>query len=311
MINRHRVARRQGWVQPRVWLRHLWSGKVQLGHVWSRRSRLQDALQWTLGSEWARRLRFGALAALCGVSLAVGVWHGVPRSVRAITSHRYFALTSVEVEGNRRLDRREVLQWAGVSEGHSVWDAAPGLVGMRLLSHPWIQLARVRREFPNRLMITVQERRPVAIVLSDGLRYVDRSGRVLGPLRDDDSRDFPIISGLDGAEVTDFTGIGLHRALQLVRWCTRANSLDSVSEIHVDRQRGVTVFPRRTAVAVVLGWGSWREKLQRSARVFAAWEGQADRLAAVDVSFRDLVVVTLRAEHRPSVAHAPKRGTRV
>jgi cell division protein FtsQ len=289
----------------------VWPGHIPSGHAWSRRSRLRDALHRALGAAWTRRLRFGVLAALCGVSLAVGLWYGVPRGVRAIASHRYFALTSIEIEGHRRLDRREVLKWAGVAEGRSVWDATPGAVRVRLLSHPWIQQVQVQREFPNRLMITVQERRPVAIVLLDGLRYVDRHGRVLGPLRNDDSRDFPIISGLDGAEIADFTGIGMHRALQLLRWCERLNSLDTVSEIHVDRRRGVTVFPRRTAVAVVLGWGGWREKLQRSARVFAAWEGQTDRLAAVDLSFRDLVVLKLREEHRPTAARPSKRGTRV
>jgi cell division protein FtsQ len=258
-----------------------------------------------------RRIRVGALAAGCGVSLAVGLWYGVPWTVHAIKSHHYFALTTIEVDGNGRLDRREVLQWAGVSDGSSAWDAAPGAVRIRLLSHPWIQRVQVQREFPNRLMITLQERRPVAIVLVDGPQYVDRHGRVLGALRDDDSRDFPIISGIDGPEAGDFANIGMHRALQLLRWCDRLNSFDAVSEIHVDRRRGVTVFPRRTAVAVVLGWGSWREKLARSARVFAAWEGQAQRLVAVDLSFRDLVVVKLREEHHPTAVRPSKRGVRV
>jgi hypothetical protein len=46
--------------------------------------------------------------------------------------------------------------------------------------------------------------------------------------------------------------------------------------------------------------------------VFAAWEGQVERLAAVDVSFRDVVVVKLRVEERhPAAVRAPKRGMRV
>jgi len=306
VINRQRVARKPGWWPPRVWPWRRTAAPAR-----PRRSRVREWLQWALGAEWPRRLRFGALAALCGVSLACGLWYGVPRGVHLITSHPYFALTSIEIEGNRRLERREVLQWAGVSEGRSAWGATPGVVRARLLNHPWIRQVQVQREFPNRLMIAVQERRPVAIVLADGPRFVDRYGRVLGPLRDDDSRDFPIISGLDGTEVADFSSIGMHRALQLLRWCERLHSLDTVSEIHVDRARGVTVFPRRTAVAVVLGWGRWREKLQRSARVFAAWEGQVDRLTAIDLSFRDQVVVRLRAEQHPTAVRPAKRGTRV
>jgi cell division protein FtsQ len=311
VINRSRVVRKHGWWPPRVLVRRLWAGRALSGQLRSWRPRLGEWGTPALDAAWARRLRLGVLAALCGTSLAVGVWYGVPWCVRAITSHPYFALTTIEIEGNRRLDRREVLQWAGVSEGGSVWDAAPGTVRLRLLSHPWIQLAQVQREFPNRLMIRVQERRPVAIVLADGPRYVDRRGHVLGPLNDDDSRNFPIISGLDGAALAAFTDIGMHRALQVLRWCERLSSVDALSEIHVDRHRGVTVFPRHTRAAVVLGWGNWREKLLRSARVFAAWEGQTDRLATVDLSFHDLVVLKLREEHRPTAGRSSKRGTRV
>jgi cell division protein FtsQ len=309
MINRRRVVRAQPSWSPRLLAQRLWARRRALARGWSQCVRLAAWVSPAVRAVGAHRR--GLLSALGGISQAVGVWYGVPRGTAAIRSHPYFALTAIEIEGNRRLDRREVLRWAGIAEGGSVWDAAPGAIRLRLLSHPWIDQAQVRREFPNRLTIRMHERWPVAIVLADGLRYVDRRGRVLGPLSDEDSRDFPIISGLDGAALADFTDIGVHRALQFLRWSARLSSVDAVSEIHVDRHRGLTVFPRHTRVAVVLGWGNWREKLQRSARVFAAWDGRTDRLASVDLSYRDLIVVQLREEPRPPAARSSKRGTRV
>ncbi len=266
---------------------------------------------WTRLRSRAGSLRRGALAALCGLGLAGGGWYVVPSGVHQVKSHPYFALGELEVEGNRRLSRQEVLQWAGVAAGTSIWDAAPDVVRLRLQSHPWVRRASVQRAFPNRMTISVRERRPVAIARLEELSYIDRGGNVLGPLRADDSRDFPLITGLGDAEDQAFATIGLHRALQLLRLCERLSCFDAVSEVSVDRYRGVTVFPLRTAVAVVLGWGSWREKLARSARVFAAWEGQVGRLAAVDVSFRDQVVVKLREERPVSAVRASKRGMRV
>src|SRR5262249_37104079 len=221
----------------------------------------------------AYRILRGTLAALCGVGLAGLLWEGAPVLTQAIKSHRYFALATIDVEGNRRLDRAEILQWAGAHEGMSVWDAAPGVLRVRLQSHPWIQYVSVERAFPRRVSINVHERHPVAIAQLDELQYVDDSGRLLGPLRDDDSRDLPIITGLDHGGDGSFTTIAVHRALQLLRSCTRIGCVDAVSEIHVDRDRGVTLFPMRPAVAVKLGWGNWREKLARAARVFAVWEG--------------------------------------
>jgi len=281
-----------------AWVRRLWA-------------RLPSLRTMRVPLAWLRRVRVPAIAAACGISLAALVWYGVPWTVRAVRGHPYFAVTRVEIDGNRRVSRDEVLLWAGLYDGVSVWEATPRAVRMRLLSHPWLQHVRVQRAFPNRVTITVRERHPAAIVQWDGLRYIDRQAHVLGPLRDDDSRDFPIITGLDRADHREFATVGMHRALQLLRWCERVNAFDAVSEIRVDRHRGVTVFPVRTAVPVVLGWGSWREKLARSARVFAAWDGQAGRLALVDVSFHDLVVVKLREESHAPAARAPKRGTRV
>ena len=264
-----------------------------------------ERLPW-LSRPWVQRGLRSLLAAACGMSLAVAVWYGVPRLVQAIIAHPYFALTSIQVEGNRRLSRAELLQWVGINQSTSVWQAAPDVVRMRLLAHPWIRRAYVQREFPNRLQVEIVERRPAAIVRLAELNYVDRSGRIMGPLRDGDSPDFPLITGLEDVQSSGFMPVAVHRALRFLRLCERMNCFDALSEVHVDRDRGITVFPLRTAVAVVLGWGSWREKLARSARVFAAWEGQVGRLAAVDVSFREMVVVKLHEEHRPAAVRSKK-----
>jgi len=213
------------------------------------------------------------------------------------------------VQGNRRITRGDVLQWAGVTEATSAWDAAPDEVRLRLQSHPWVRRATVQREFPNRLSIGIEERRPVAIVRLGELNYVDRSGRILGALSDGDSRDFPLITGLEEAGPSGFTPVGVRRALRLLRLCERLHCVDAMSEVHVDQNRGITIFPLRPATAVVLGWGSWREKLTRLARVFAAWKGEVERLAAVDVSFRDMVVVKLH-DQRPAIGRE-KKGVRV
>jgi cell division protein FtsQ len=245
------------------------------------------------------------------VALAAAGWYGIPSGLCWVQAHPYFAIAKLELEGNRRLTRHDVLEWIGVHEGTSIWQASPMRLQLRLESHPWVQRASVQRDFPQHVAITLKERRPVAIVRLDTLNYVDRAGRVLGPLRDDDSRDFPLITGFDDDAARSFASIGIHRALQFLRRCDRLNCFGGISEVYVNAQRGITVFPQRTAVAVRLGWGGWREKLARSARVLAAWDRQTTRIAAVDVSFREVVVVKLRAEHRPAAVRGPKQSMRV
>lgn len=247
----------------------------------------------------------------CGVALAIGVWRGASPLWVAAATHPYFSVAHIELSGNRRLTRDEVLDWAAVHDGSSIWTANPARLRIQLERHPWIERATVKRELPRRLSIRVRERAPVAIASMAGqLQYVDRGARILGSLREEDSRDFPIISGLDEISGTSFSQVALHRSLRLLRWCERLRCFDEISEIQVDRNRGLTVFPLRTPVPVVMGWGNWRNKLSRSARVFAAWQGQLDRLEQVDVSFRDLAVVRLRQESsKPSSPR--RRGMRI
>lgn len=268
--------------------------------------------QWphlpSVARKWLGR---SSLAAVCGVTLAAVLWYGVPSALRWASAHPYFAITKLEVDGNRRLTRHDVLEWIGVDEGMSIWQASPMRLQMRLQSHPWIQRASVQRDFPHHVAITLRERRPVAIVRLDVLNYVDRSGCVLGPLRDDDSRDFPLITGFDDEAARGFATIGIHRALQFLRRCDRSNCFGGISEVYVSAQRGITVFPQRTAVAVRLGWGAWGEKLARCTRVLAAWDRQVARIAAVDVSFREIVVLKLHAEHRPNAVRGLKQSMRV
>ena len=247
-------------------------------------------------------------SAVAGLCLAAAAWHGAPALFRAVKGHAYFRVTALDVDGNVRLSRQEILESAGISEGMSIWDAFPHATRLRIEQNVWVERASVRRSFPNRLSIRIRERRPLAIAQLEELHYVDRHGRILGPLRDDDSRDFVIITGLAEDDARGFTSVGLHRAARLLRLCERVSCFEALSEVHVARRRGVTVYPVRPPVAITLGWGGWREKLSRSARVFALWAGHAERLETVDVSFRDQVVVRLRAEERPAPARPRQRG---
>ena len=82
-----------------------------------------------------------------------------------------------------------------------------------------------------------------------------------------------------------------------------------VSEVHADRERGLTLLPVRPAMPIVLGWGALPQKLDRLARVLPLWAGRAADVREVSCIFDDQVIVRLR-EPLPEPAPAAKaRGT--
>jgi cell division protein FtsQ len=221
----------------------------------------------------------------------------------ALRTHPYFAVTDITVRGTGPLlADEEIFDWLGVTESLRIWDVPSARIRARLEMHPLVARAHVQRAFPNRLVIQVREHQPQALLLLDGLHYVGRHGRVLRRLEPWHNADFTIITGLGSRSPSGYRIWAVRRALRLQRLCERIACFEGVSGIHVDPERGMIVYPREPRVPVIVGWGSWREKLVRAERVLDVWKNRTHHLRRVDLRFRNQVVVELRD---PGV----KRGT--
>jgi hypothetical protein len=68
----------------------------------------------------------------------------------------------------------------------------------------------------------------------------------------------------------------------------------SLSEIHFDALDRLVVYTTSYPVALHMGWGDWDEKLDRMERLLTLWKGHEERLASLDMSFRNQVVARVR-----------------
>lgn len=254
------------------------------------------------------RHRWGCISAIAALGLSAAVWAARGPVVAALREHPYFAIGQLVISGcGPALTPDDLRAWLGFTDESTLWDAPPARVRARLEANPYIARAAVRRQFPGRLEVVIRERRPQAIAVLDDLYYFDRGGVTFGPLRPQDSRDFPLISGLDPARADGSRTWALRRALRLLRRCDRAPCFGELSEVHLDAGRGVVVYPATPHVPIVLGWGSWPAKLERAARALHAWHGSVERVAALDVRFRNQVVLSLLPPPPP----APPVGARL
>ena len=243
-----------------------------------------------------------ALPGALAIGLALAAW---PHVRGAAARHPYFAVREVVVRDHHRLPADEVRAAAGIAPGTSIWEVDAAAAEARLAGHRWIRAARVHRELPHRIVIEVREERPLAIVaLEDGKGeyYVSPHGHLFAPVEASDARDFPYLTGLARADLKDGERFGpraLHRALALVRQSGGA----AVSEVHVDRVRGLTLLPVRPSVPIELGWSGFAAKLARLPRVLTLWAGREGEIVAVNLRFDDEVIVRTH----PARAAAPAR----
>ena len=101
-------------------------------------------------------LRVAAVTVAALAAIASAAWGAVNTSI--------FHAHDVRVEGNHELTRDDVLALAGIGATTNVVRMSPADLERRLESSPWVAGARVGRELPDSVWISIDERSPVATV---------------------------------------------------------------------------------------------------------------------------------------------------
>ncbi|HEX7787096.1 MAG TPA: cell division protein FtsQ/DivIB, partial [Methylomirabilota bacterium] len=153
-------------------------------------------------------------------------------------------------------------------------------------------------DFPHRVTILIEERRPFTLVHAGRLHWMDEEARLLGEERQAVTPSVPIISGLTEDELTSMRtapGPRARAAMVLVRALMRSGSglVGEISEIDMSRREGPVLYTL-DGVEVRLGTEYWEERLTRLEGVLAqlaTQEGAGGTVTAVDLRFRDQVVL--------------------
>jgi cell division protein FtsQ len=208
---------------------------------------------------------------------AVYSWLGHSRlfTVRDIDMNRCSYVTRDEVSG--------IL--SGVPQGN-IWILSSRDIGRRLLTHPWVRSVSVRKSFPDRLVVRIEERKPAAMVNLDALYYVDEEGTIFKRLTAYDPKGFPIVTGFSRGELSARDAVtlqNLKKTLELLR-CTESGALrQNVSEVHFDAQEGFTLVTRDAGLRLKIGMMDFREAMKRIEEALPKLEKVGQARGVVDL----------------------------
>ncbi len=207
----------------------------------------------------------------------------------------YFSVREIQVRAGERVSGNEIVAVAGLSQGMNIWKIDPAVIEKKISKHPWVRRVLVRREFPRRITIDVEERAPRAIVALHKLYYVDGDGKIFKEVDAGDDMKFPMLTGLSAEQLSAPDQIMRKRIQEAMRLGElMAQRSHSLSEIHFDAPDRLVVYATHYPMALRMGWGDWDAKLTRLERLLALWKGHEERLASLDLSFSDQVVARLR-----------------
>jgi len=120
-----------------------------------------------------------------------------------------FRIAAVSVSGGSQVTREQALALAGVTGRSSLLFFDAETARAQLLANPWIADAAVLKLYPDRLLITITERRAFALWQRNGqVNVIADNGTVLQPFVEDRYRGLPLVVG-NGAErrARDFIGV--------------------------------------------------------------------------------------------------------
>jgi cell division septal protein FtsQ len=209
----------------------------------------------------------------------------------------FLRLDQIEVTGNKKLSREEILAAASVRPGDDLLSLSISSMGKELAKNPWVAGVRVRRNFPHSLAIEVTERQPIGIVSMGYLYYLDNRGDIFKPLQEGDSLDFPVITGLTEDDVqrdpsgTKETIKGILALVGELNAGNKGITTADISELHYDKGFGYTLFTIKHGLPIRVGISGFSEKLDRLSRVYQELQAQMLQLEYIDLDYSDRIVV--------------------
>jgi len=206
----------------------------------------------------------------------------------------------IKIMGTINATESELLNLAGVDFKGSLLSLDLKEISGRLARHPWVEKAKVHRDWSRKaLVIEVQERIPWALFLGEDLYLLDRQGEVIKKAEPKDRHDLPVFTGLKYQEVKkrDKTAVSLlKQALEFMEILgpRKVFNLQEVSEIHLSKQSGLTVFTIEGGIPIRIGEGGLEDKIDRLEKVFPDVRLKVKDVEYIDLNYPRKVVVKMR-----------------
>ncbi|RWX47545.1 cell division protein FtsQ [Candidatus Electrothrix communis] len=229
--------------------------------------RYQQSTSVTHKPEWNLQLIRKSLLLLVLVMLSVGAGRW---GVQTLERSGVFSVRRVTVEGNRMSNEAQIRTLAEIKQGDQLFSVISEEVIERVRQHPWVDQVEVERVWPDTLTIRVHEYRPLAMIniegKQQGLYYLDHHGIVFAPVESLQDIDYPVITGFappDGSG--EVPGLDLAEGAMVEDVCdflhvaARGNPilpLQSISEIHINREKGIIVYLVEHPFPIYVGYGN-------------------------------------------------------
>jgi cell division protein FtsQ len=198
-----------------------------------------------------------------------------------------FNMKTVELAGNEHLTDDELKHIGGLKGDESLLTMSSRKVYEKLKESPWIQTASVRKEYPSKILISIRETEPFALLDMKGKMFiVDDRGRMLEELKDNSVPFLPVIMSDPYNEKEAF-----REAVNLAKVIKNMGVLHKKQRIEIIAHQPNEVAANLDGVHVKVGSGEHEDKLTRLSEIEEEIKKRHIPVAYIDLRFAKKAIV--------------------
>jgi cell division protein FtsQ len=260
---------------------------------------------WRPESLWGRALLvLGALAVVGGGAVAALLLNS---ALQSDDRFRIAGADNIETVGLAEVTRADLLPIFGEDIGKNIFFIDLQQHRHEIEAIPWVKHATVMRMLPNRLRVSIEERKPVAFTQINGeTGLVDADGVLLSmspAAMAERHYTFPVVTGLSPTAKPD------ERHARMNVYMAMMNELDAggqhnslqISEVDLSdaEDARVKMVDQSADIVAHLGYEHFLVRYQRYMRHIAEWRQQYPRLIGVDLRYKVQTVLKLAPAGTP------------
>lgn len=196
-----------------------------------------------------------------GLALMLCLGFIAEETYKKLCNSSFFQITAMKIEGNHMVSNEQINVLSKVDIHSNLLAINVTQVKSLLQSHPWIASAEITRDWPNRLVITVREKKPVALLnRNSGLFYLDNRGQIIAAASPSQELDFPVVTGLENfpfaQEDVNEKPAMLQDVMELLKLASRNNSIlpeQNISEIHITKDGEMLLYLLERTFPIYMG----------------------------------------------------------
>ena len=239
----------------------------------------------------------------------------------AVTQSRALSIEKITVSGNVGLSKTEIIDQSGLRPGENILAQNLRHVRKRLIAHPWIADADIKRTLPSTIDISIHEHQVIAVVEieshtallmnTQGQPFIENDAigsAVYDPSsQENPNRPLPVVTGLTLTRLKNhqygFSG-KLHDAVLAV---LKMNQEEAIEQIHADHETGIKVictmkqeptpsWRLSSNITIQLGFDQYEEKFKKIRHIvnFMQKNNSNQRICSIDLMNPENIVIKLK-----------------